>query len=159
MKQVFEYTSESAEQTFAIGETIGSYIKEGITILLYGGLGSGKTCFVQGLGRGLEIPEKYYITSPTFTLINEYAGKLNLFHVDLYRIENLEDLESIGLYELFDDMNVVAVEWSEKLKKKFFNDYITGRFEFLSETARKIKFEGFGKKGVNLMDNIIRGKK
>jgi len=77
---------------------------------LTGDLGSGKTSFVQGLARGLEVPNDYYITSPSYTLINEYPGRHPFFHVDLYRLEDPVDFEDIGLYDILDVNFVVAIE-------------------------------------------------
>jgi tRNA threonylcarbamoyladenosine biosynthesis protein TsaE len=156
MDKILDYTiiSNSFEETFSIAKKIGEFVKEGAAILLYGDLGSGKTSFVQGLGCGLEVSEKYYITSPTYTLINEYSGKFTLFHVDLYRINGASDLESIGFYDLFDDKSIVAIEWAEKLEDDFLNEYLMVNFDFISDSSRIIKFSGFGKKGVDLIKNI-----
>lgn len=107
--------SKSPEQTRALGRCIGQILKSGLVIRLQGGLGSGKTCFVQGLARGLGVDEKWVVSSPTYTLINEYAGRLVLYHVDLYRLKDATDVETIGLWELFGAGNVVAVEWAERL--------------------------------------------
>ena len=92
----FETTTHSAEETRAFGERLGRHITAGTTIALTGDLGSGKTVFVQGIARGLHVPAEYYITSPTFTLINEYPGRLRLHHIDLYRIEDPIEIEEIG---------------------------------------------------------------
>jgi len=83
--------------------------------MLYGELGSGKTAFTQGLARGLGVPEDVAVTSPTYTLINEYPGRLPLYHVDLYRLPAPVDPDEIGLLELFEDEGVVAVEWGGRL--------------------------------------------
>ena len=96
----FETTTHSVEETRAFGERLGRHIIAGTTIALTGDLGSGKTAFVQGIARGLHVPAEYYITSPTFTLINEYPGRLRLHHVDLYRIEDPTEIEEIGLHEI-----------------------------------------------------------
>jgi tRNA threonylcarbamoyladenosine biosynthesis protein TsaE len=82
-------TTRSPEDAHYLGKTIGRQINAGTVIALTGDLGSGKTTMVQGLARGLEVPEDYYITSPTYTLINEYPGRHSLYHVDLYRLEHL----------------------------------------------------------------------
>ena len=93
-----KYTTHSPEETFDLGRKIGSLIDDPIVLALSGDLGSGKTVFVQGLARGLEVQPEYYITSPTFTLVNEYPGRLRLFHIDLYRLDHFGDLEDIGLH-------------------------------------------------------------
>lgn len=111
----YELISRTPQQTHDLGRRLGQRLGKGLTIRLNGELGSGKTCFVQGLARGLEVPEGYDITSPTYTLIHEYPGRIPLYHVDLYRLSGSMDAESIGLWELFDGEGVVAVEWEERL--------------------------------------------
>ena len=96
------------DETKKLGKIIGSAVSAGTVLALTGDLGSGKTSFVQGLAEGLEVPDDYYITSPSYTLINEYPGRFFLYHVDLYRITDSIDIEDIGLYEIFDDDAVVA---------------------------------------------------
>jgi tRNA threonylcarbamoyladenosine biosynthesis protein TsaE len=102
-------------QTECLGECIGRLVSKGLVIRLSGELGAGKTRFVQGLARGLDVPEAYDITSPTYTLINEYPARIPLFHVDLYRIGSAMDADGIGLWDLFTQKAVVAVEWADRL--------------------------------------------
>jgi tRNA threonylcarbamoyladenosine biosynthesis protein TsaE len=92
----WEITTCSALETLALGRRVGALARPGLVLALYGDLGAGKTVFVQGLARGLGVPEKCPVTSPTFTLINEYPGRLRLFHIDLYRISDLVELDDIG---------------------------------------------------------------
>ncbi|WP_054696348.1 tRNA (adenosine(37)-N6)-threonylcarbamoyltransferase complex ATPase subunit type 1 TsaE [Desulfosarcina cetonica] len=105
----------SAEQTIAFGERLGRRIDGPLVLFLYGDLGSGKTAFAQGLARGLGVPATCHVTSPTYTLVNEYPGRLPFFHVDLYRLHEPVDPEEIGLREIFDEAGVVAVEWPGRL--------------------------------------------
>jgi tRNA threonylcarbamoyladenosine biosynthesis protein TsaE len=120
---VTEFLSKSPRETAKIAEALaGQIVKEGqltqgpVVIGLSGDLGAGKTTFVQGLARGLGIDPKYYVNSPTFTLINEYEGpKLRLIHVDLYRIEKSMDLVTIGLVDYMRAGHVIAIEWVERL--------------------------------------------
>ena len=99
----FLFTTRNENETIALGQRLSQLLKQGDVIGFFGDLGSGKTSFVQGLAEGLEIPDDYYITSPSYTLINEYPGRFFLYHVDLYRITDPIDIEDIGLYEIFDD--------------------------------------------------------
>ncbi len=122
----------SAEETIALGKTIGRHLDCPMTLLLYGDLGSGKTAFAQGLARGLAVPESIAVTSPTYTLINEYPGRQPFFHVDLYRLPHPVDSEEIGLYELFDDAGIVAIEWSERLHP---DDRPASRLDLFFETV------------------------
>ena len=121
---------------------------------LSGDLGSGKTAFVQGLAVGLEVPDEYYITSPTFTLINEYPGRLPLFHIDLYRLDGICDLEDIGLDELFYDQAVLAIEWAEKMSDDLPAEHLTMIFEIADNDCRKISLIAYGHNAVNLIKTL-----
>lgn len=100
------------DETSAAGETFARRVRAGDVILLFGDLGAGKTAFVRGLARGLGSPDDD-VSSPTFTLVQEYRGRLTLFHVDLYRLQPL-DVGDLGLDEMTEGNGVVAVEWAER---------------------------------------------
>jgi tRNA threonylcarbamoyladenosine biosynthesis protein TsaE len=106
--------SRSPEVTAATGEELGRTLQAGDVVALTGELGAGKTCFIQGLVRGLGAPVQ--ATSPTFVLINEYRGRVPIHHVDAYRTESLGELLDLGLPELFDEEAVSVVEWADKLE-------------------------------------------
>ncbi|HSO19797.1 MAG TPA: tRNA (adenosine(37)-N6)-threonylcarbamoyltransferase complex ATPase subunit type 1 TsaE [Desulfosarcina sp.] len=110
-----EFRSRDVDRTIALGRAVGRRLVQGIAILLFGDLGSGKTAFAQGLAAGLEVPSAFAVTSPTYTLINEYPGRLPFYHVDLYRLPNPVDPDEIGLLDLFAGNGVTAVEWSQRL--------------------------------------------
>lgn len=115
MSAVLELELDSAAATAEVAAALGRVAQAGDCLGLTGDLGAGKTAFVQGLGHGLGIPEGEPITSPTFTLMNEYAGgRLPLIHADLYRIEKDAELDQLGLYEAIDSGSVIAIEWSDK---------------------------------------------
>ena len=101
----------TAARTRRIGELLGRLAQPGDVLGLDGPLGAGKTCLVQGLARGLGVPKEAAVSSPTFTLVNQYAGRLPLFHVDLYRLEAESELAELGLWEAADAGGVLAVEW------------------------------------------------
>jgi len=113
--QPWEIKSASARTTRRLGYLLGRHAPPGTILALGGQLGAGKTTLVQGLARGLEVPETFYITSPTFTLINEYPGRLTLYHVDLYRIGHPDEVLEIGLEEILADTGIVAIEWAERM--------------------------------------------
>jgi tRNA threonylcarbamoyladenosine biosynthesis protein TsaE len=144
-------TTHSADETRQLGRTIGRLANQPLIIALIGDLGSGKTAFVQGLAKGLDVPAEYYITSPTFTLINEYPGRLPLFHADLYRLETVQDLEDIGLDELIYDQGVLAVEWADKLAHNLSGDYLVLQYEIIDDDCREIKLIAYGQNGINLI--------
>ncbi len=107
-------------------------------MLLHGDLGAGKTTFIQGLAKGLEVPENVMTHSPTFTLINEYPGKIILVHVDLYRIEHLQQLKELGLEEYLDGQRILAVEWPEKASSYWPKFSIQVKIKNLNSHAREI---------------------
>jgi tRNA threonylcarbamoyladenosine biosynthesis protein TsaE len=104
--------THSEEETSAAGEDLGRRLSPGDVVLLYGDLGAGKTAFVRGLARGLGASPDA-VSSPTFTLVQEYRGRVTLYHVDLYRLQPIE-VGDLGLDELIDSDAIVAVEWAER---------------------------------------------
>jgi tRNA threonylcarbamoyladenosine biosynthesis protein TsaE len=140
-----QITTRCVGETRKLGEIIGAVVMAGTVLALYGDLGSGKTSFVQGLGRGLGVPDDYYITSPSYTLINEYPGRFLLFHIDLYRIANPVDIEDIGLYEIIEEDGVVAIEWAERMGKGLPPNHVKLQFEIIDDKTRKISIipQGF----------------
>ncbi len=113
MKKTFETYSE--EETYNLGIKFGEEAKHGDIFCLSGDLGAGKTYFCKGVAKGLGIKE--HITSPTFTIINEYEGRLKLYHFDVYRLEGEDELYGIGADEYFFDDGVCLVEWAEIVKE------------------------------------------
>jgi len=114
-KKETTYHTAFPRETFKLGEQLGKSLKGGEIILLIGELGSGKTIFAKGIASGLGIKSSTAVTSPSFTLMNEYQGRLKLLHIDLYRINRHEELYDLGLEEIMTPANVVMVEWGEKL--------------------------------------------
>ena len=107
--------SHSAQETHQIGWQIGQRIHHGLVIALTGTLGSGKTALVQGLAKGLGVAPGCPVTSPTYTLINEYPARCRLYHVDLYRLSGFIDTDELGFREIINPHSVVAIEWAEHL--------------------------------------------
>src|SRR5438874_5824824 len=108
------YTTQTESETAAIGRALAASLAAGDVVLLYGDLGAGKTAFVRGLAEGLGVPPAE-VSSPTFTLVQEYRkGRVPLFHVDLYRLNDPRELDDLGLDEIAED-GVMAIEWAEKL--------------------------------------------
>ena len=151
----FQITTLTPDETQKLGKTIGKWIEHPLVIGLTGDLGSGKTAFVQGLAEGLEVPGDYYITSPTFTLINEYPGRLPLFHIDLYRLDGISDLEDIGLDELLYGQAVIAIEWAEKISDGLPAEHLTMTFEITDDDYRRISLIAYGHNLVNLIKTLV----
>jgi tRNA threonylcarbamoyladenosine biosynthesis protein TsaE len=127
--------SESEAATEAAGEHLGASLAAGDVVLLYGDLGAGKTAFVRGLARGIGA-DPAEVSSPTFTIIQEYAGRVTLYHVDLYRLEEHE-VDDLGLDELVLGDGVVAIEWAERWRGRP-DDVIEVRLEHAGEDTRRI---------------------
>lgn len=147
----YQITTHCLNETQKLGEKIGKLLKSPMAIALTGDLGSGKTAFVQGLAKGLEVPPEYYITSPTFTLVNEYPGRFRLFHIDLYRLNHYGDLEDIGFYDILEADGVVAIEWAEKLSHDLRSNYLALRFDTIDDETRKISVVASGQEAIVLI--------
>lgn len=148
--------SNTAEQTLDLGRQIGQIASPPFAIALKGDLGAGKTTLVQGLAKGLCIDDRYYITSPTFNIINEYpADAFRLCHLDLYRLGSADELEYIG----FDDLNgpdaIMVVEWPGFLEEMGFAFDLEIKFEFDADYNRVISLLPSGHAGINLISRLI----
>ena len=135
-----EFLTNSPVETEKIGATLGNIIKPGTVIAYRGDLGAGKTAFTRGLARGLGSSEM--VTSPTYTIVNEYlGGRMPLFHFDMYRLASSDDLWDIGWEDYLDRNGVCAVEWSENVEDAL-EDPIIITIEKLGEDSRRITIEG-----------------
>jgi tRNA threonylcarbamoyladenosine biosynthesis protein TsaE len=116
-RNVLTVETESAEETARLGMLLGRLIEKPVLIRLAGDLGAGKTCFAQGVARGLDIPEDEPVTSPSYTLMNQYSGRLPLYHFDLYRLTGADDLEDLGFSDYLDADGVTVVEWGDRFEE------------------------------------------
>jgi tRNA threonylcarbamoyladenosine biosynthesis protein TsaE len=135
-----EHITRSAEETVALGRELATTLKSARLVLLRGDLGAGKTTMVKGIAEGLHAGSRDDVTSPTFTLIHEYRGpEVNIYHVDLYRIDTPRELDTLGLDELFAEQgNLVLLEWGEKFPRFEKECDVEIRIERLGENERKI---------------------
>jgi tRNA threonylcarbamoyladenosine biosynthesis protein TsaE len=140
---IYSIVSDSPERTRQIAAGIGRLAPAGLVVTLSGDLGSGKTCFVQGLARGLGVAQGTYVTSPSYTLVNTYQGRLLLHHVDLYRLSGGEGSD-IGLEELMEAPAVTAVEWSERLPEAIPPERLCVDIRFLDEDTRRLELTAYG---------------
>jgi tRNA threonylcarbamoyladenosine biosynthesis protein TsaE len=106
----------SANESQDLGRRLGKTLMAGDIVLLFGGLGAGKTTFTQGIAEGLGVDDKDYVRSPTFTLINQYQGRHPIYHIDLYRIDSYAEIINLGFEELLNGEAVLIIEWAEKLE-------------------------------------------
>ena len=135
-------TTNSEDETIREGELLGRKLKPGAVVALYGDLGAGKTAFTRGLAAGLGIC--VCVSSPTFTIVNEYPGKTPLFHFDMYRLEGENELFDIGWDDYLERGGVCAVEWSEKVPGVFPPDTIIVKMESLGESSRRLEITSEG---------------
>ena len=149
-----EIASESADETFALGVAVGKEAGEGDVFALSGELGAGKTCFTGGLARGIGVDENYAITSPTFTLINEYPGRCRFYHFDVYRLNQIDELIDLGYDEYISAKGVIAIEWAEKIKNALPDDTIKVNFTYINENKRLIRISGPKKRVRELVKDI-----
>jgi tRNA threonylcarbamoyladenosine biosynthesis protein TsaE len=127
------------EETQAEGEALGRRLGPGAVVALTGELGAGKTCFIQGLVRGLGVASP--ATSPTFVLVNEYRGRVPVHHVDLYRLDTLAEMADLGLDELFAGRGVTMVEWADKLGPLLPVDAVRVHIDGVGDEPRRITID------------------
>lgn len=152
-----QFTTRNLEQTQALGQRIGRLLQAGTVIALIGDLGSGKTSLVQGLAKGLDVSQNYYITSPTFNLINTYPGRHPLFHVDLYRITSPLEIDDIGLLDALSGDGVVVVEWADNLPTGLLAEHLWIHMQVTGENSRQIRLRARRRKGEDLIHQLRTG--
>ena len=150
----FSITTDASAQTRKLGQHIGRLASPGIVFALNGDLGTGKTTLTQGIAKGLEVPDEYYITSPSYTLVNQYPGRLPLYHIDLYRIETAAALEDIGLYDILVEEGIIVIEWADKLDAGVLTEYISADMKFVDENVREIRLDAYGLKETDLLKKL-----
>ena len=133
-------TTRSPAETQALAAVLAGKLKPGAVLALHGELGSGKTCFVQGLAAALGV--EGIVNSPTFTLINEYRGRIRLYHVDLYRVKSEAEFQGLGLEELQSCGGITAIEWPEIFARLLPAETLHLHFEYVDESRRRIRIGG-----------------
>lgn len=134
--------SHSPEQTQELGRRLGKLTKEGDVFLLTGNLGSGKTCLTQGIGWGLGVKE--YAFSPSFVLVREYHGRLPLYHIDLYRLERIEEIVDLRLEEYLYGGGLCVIEWAEKGMELMPEEHLLIKLDYISPDERSLSLEPAG---------------
>jgi tRNA threonylcarbamoyladenosine biosynthesis protein TsaE len=149
---MLRFITESAEETSNIGEQLGRLLIKGNIICLSGDLGAGKTAFTKGIAKGLGVED--YVTSPTYTIINEYQGRLPLYHFDVYRLNDVEEMYELGYEEYFFGDGIVVLEWADIVR-----DIIPGDRLWITilntkgDNSREIIMEPTGE----VYDDIVKG--
>ena len=148
--KALEVHTNQASETRDLGEKLGKAAKESMLFLLSGDLGAGKTTLTQGIARGLGITER--VTSPTFTILKVYQGRLPLYHIDAYRLEGIH--QDLGFEEYMDDDGLCVIEWSEFLEELEYEEYLKITIQLEEEDKRLIHLEAFGKQYESLLEEI-----
>ena len=144
--------SESPEETQRFGEDLGRLAQPGDLFLLVGSLGTGKTCLTQGIAWGLGI--EGYATSPSFVVINQYRGRLPLYHIDLYRLDRIEEVIELGLDDYLYGEGVSVVEWAEKALAVLPKEHLLIEMSFISDTSRNLDLKPSGHRYVAMASKL-----
>jgi tRNA threonylcarbamoyladenosine biosynthesis protein TsaE len=142
LKEIFvKYLTMSVEKTVWLGQMLGIELTSGDIVALIGDLGGGKTWFTKGIAIGLDI-DPNDIVSPTFTLVNEYQGRQQIFHIDLYRLKNTIEILDLDLEDYFSREGIVVIEWANRWPGKLPENTIHVELKMIDEHTREIKFSG-----------------
>jgi tRNA threonylcarbamoyladenosine biosynthesis protein TsaE len=131
--------TQSPEETIALGQKLAQHLKPADVLGLIGEFGAGKTTLVKGVAQGLGVKEREHVSSPSFVIVKEYEGRIPLFHLDLYRLDNLTEIEYLGFGEYLFDEGVCVIEWAERMKM-LLPDYLEVRMAIKGEKSREITF-------------------
>ena len=147
-----EMISHSPDETQQLGKNIGELATPGDIYLLAGSLGAGKTCLTQGIAWGLDIKE--YTLSPSFVLIRELHGRLPLYHIDLYRLDRLEEIADLGLDDYFHSSGVCTVEWAEKALNLLPPEHLLIEIRYLGDTKRHFQVKSSGRRYLEMINKL-----
>jgi len=144
--------SHSPEQTQHLGKHLGKLVQAGDVLCLIGNLGSGKTCLTQGIAWGLGIKE--YAFSPSFVIVRECQGRFPLYHIDFYRLEQLDEIVGLGLEEYFYGNGICVIEWAEKGMEVLPEEKLVIRLNYIAETERSFSIEAEGERHQKLIEEL-----
>ena len=153
-EESFTFRTSSDEETINLGLRLGTHLNEGDIVALAGDLGSGKTWFTKGVALGLEVSSDTVITSPSFSLMNEYQGRCALFHIDVYRLENISDFLDAGLDEYLYGNGVTVMEWADRWPEVLPERSIKIQLVILDECSREITLSGSHPKALRMLKQI-----
>ena len=153
MKKIVFHT-KSVSETIQIGKNIGSLLRPDDIVALVGELGAGKTQFIKGLAEGVGVEKPTYISSPSFTLINEYLGRVPFYHIDLFRLEQEKEAEELGLEDYFQAGGITAIEWADKIPSLLPEEILLIHFAYTGTNTRTLKITGKGKRFEALVNQV-----
>ncbi len=152
MEDTLEFISHSPEQTQKLGFHIGELAQPGDIFLLVGNLGTGKTCLTQGIAWGLDIKE--YTLSPSFVIMRELYGRLPLYHIDLYRLDRIEEILDLGLDDYLYGNGVCVLEWAEKGLSVLPDEHLLIEIDYISDTGRRLRLQPSGKRYLKMLTQL-----
>jgi tRNA threonylcarbamoyladenosine biosynthesis protein TsaE len=147
-------TTESDQDTIRVGREIGVLLEEGDVVGLAGELGSGKTWLTKGIALGLGVNRKIVVTSPSFTLVNEYPGRITLFHIDVYRLGSLDEVLSAGIEEIMFSGGVVVLEWADRWPGILPEQTLTVKLFIIDDHRRRIVLAGRHARSGCILDKL-----
>jgi tRNA threonylcarbamoyladenosine biosynthesis protein TsaE len=148
------FLTRSTSETIQLGKKIGRLLMAGDVVALLGELGAGKTQFIKGLAAGVGVRNSTYVSSPSFTLINEYPGKIPFYHVDLFRLEREKEAEELGLEDYFQGGGITAVEWADKIPSLLPKEMLFIHIAHMGKNTRSLEIIGEGKRFGNLVKEL-----
>jgi tRNA threonylcarbamoyladenosine biosynthesis protein TsaE len=156
MRSHIVLSSDNPDKTYKWGTVLGTLLNRGDVVALVGELGAGKTTLTQGIVRGLGVTEDHYIGSPTFTLINEYDGRVPVYHLDFYRIEFPSEVVHLGLEEYLDGDGVAIIEWADKIEALLPEEHMMVRLEYVDYSVRTLDIMSRGAHYGGLIASLTR---
>ena len=148
------FQTKSSAETIRIGKSIGSHLLPGDVVALVGELGAGKTQFIKGMATGIGVGKPTYISSPSFTLINEYPGRIPFYHIDLFRLEREKEAEELGLEDYFQGKGIAAIEWADKIPSFLPKEILLIHIAYTGIHTRSIEIIGKGKRYQDLVKEL-----
>jgi tRNA threonylcarbamoyladenosine biosynthesis protein TsaE len=148
---MYSLLTKSPAETRRLGEKLARHLRAGDVVLLQGELGAGKTCFAQGIGRGLKVAEA--VKSSSFVLVNEYHGRLTVHHADLFRLDEPAQVAELALDEMAAD-GLLLVEWPDRAPRELPDHHLLVGFEIIDDKTRRISFEGNGERYAALVADL-----
>ena len=156
MSNTHTITSTRVDDTLAIGSRLGAAAQPNDVIALTGPLGAGKTYLAKGIAAGLQVNDPRVVNSPTFVLVNEYAGRLHMFHVDAYRLAGSAELAALGFEDMCDAGGLVVVEWADKIQDLLPADSLSIELTATGENSRRLRLTPGGSHSKQLLTELMR---
>ena len=149
------FRTKSASETIRLGKRIGAVLQPGDVVALVGELGAGKTQFIKGLASGAGVGKPTYVSSPSFTLINEYPARVPFYHIDLFRLESQKEVAGLGLEDYFQGGVITAIEWADKIPSLLPAEMLSVHIMYTGKNTRSIEITGKGKRYEELLNEVM----